>query len=391
MRKSTDQNMQMTLSMRISIVVFVLSFLGTALSPGTTAAEARADVLLQSLTLETPVSLCGEPVPVEDPRVVERFEKEMLVSLGNRAQVILWLKRSTRFFPYIVKRLEENGLPEDIKYLAIAESALRMHAGSRKGAMGVWQLMPQTARKYGLVVDGDFDERRNLYLSTPAVMAYLRYLFDRFGSWSLSLAAYNMGEEGLSAEILEQGTTDYYRLYLPLETQRFVFRILAIKRIMEAPQKYGFALSAGDFYPSESFSTIRIDALSDLPLRLIADAAETDFKAIKDLNPELRGYYLAAGTRMVNIPADGEDGFQERLAARIQSDATLRSQRIYVVQKGDSLSGIAQKFDVPVAALLIWNRIGIKRVIHPGQRLVVFPSAGKKDSEFDPIDGDGDG
>jgi membrane-bound lytic murein transglycosylase D len=131
--------------------------------------------------------------------------------------------------------------------------------------------------------------------------------------------------------------------------------------------------------------------LSDLPLRLIADAAETDFKAIKDLNPELRGYYLAAGTRMVNIPADGEDGFQERLAARIQSDATLRSQRIYVVQKGDSLSGIAQKFDVPVAALLIWNRIGIKRVIHPGQRLVVFPSAGKKDSEFDPIDGDGDG
>jgi len=171
--------MQMTLSMRVSIVVFVLSFMGTALSPGTTAAEARADVLLQSLTLETPVSLCGEPVPVEDPRVVERFEKEMLVSLGNRAQVILWLKRSTRFFPYILKRLEENGLPEDVKYLAIAESALRMHAGSRKGAMGVWQLMPQTARKYGLVVDGNFDERRNLFLSTPAAVNYLIALHER--------------------------------------------------------------------------------------------------------------------------------------------------------------------------------------------------------------------
>jgi peptidoglycan lytic transglycosylase D len=223
-------NRQMTISMWTTIVLFLLSLSWTALTPGSAAAQERVDVLLRALTLEPSVSLCGEPVPVEDPRVVERFEKEMLVSLGNRPQVILWLKRSTRYFPYIERMLRENDLPEDIKYLAIAESALRMHAGSRKGAMGVWQLMPQTARKYGLVVDRNFDERRNLYLSTPAVMAYLKDLFDRFGSWSLSLAAYNMGEEGLAAEILEQGITDYYRLYLSLETQRFIFRILAIFR-----------------------------------------------------------------------------------------------------------------------------------------------------------------
>ncbi len=381
----------MTISMWTTIVLFLLSLSWTALTPGSAAAQERVDVLLRALTLEPSVSLCGEPVPVEDPRVVERFEKEMLVSLGNRPQVILWLKRSTRYFPYIERMLRENDLPEDIKYLAIAESALRMHAGSRKGAMGVWQLMPQTARKYGLVVDRNFDERRNLYLSTPAVMAYLKDLFDRFGSWSLSLAAYNMGEEGLAAEILEQGITDYYRLYLSLETQRFIFRILAIKRIIEAPQRHGFTLSSGDFYPSESFSTVNIDALADLPLRLIADAAGTDFKAIKDLNPELRGHYLAAGSRMVNIPVNGEDGFQARLAARVQSDANLRSQRIYVVQKGDSLTGIAQKFDVPVAALLIWNRIGLKDVIHPGQRMVVFPSAAKKSNGIEDIDGDANG
>jgi hypothetical protein len=266
-----------------------------------------------------------------------------------------------------------------------------MHAGSPKGAMGVWQLMPQTARKFGLVVDGNFDERRNLFLSTPAAAAYLKALHRRFGSWSLSLAAYNMGEEGLEAEILEQGISDYYRLYLPLETQRFVLRILAIKRIVEAPGKHGFSLAPVDFYPPVTVSTARVNAFTDLPLRLIADAARTDFKTIKDFNPEIRGHYLAAGARSVNIPQNGESGFQERLAELIETDADNRNQRVYVVRKGDSLSGIARKFDVPVAALLIWNRIGINRVIHPGQRLVVFPAAGEKRTDLEDVNGDAGG
>lgn len=360
-------------------------------SPGIGDAQERADALLPALKLDPSVMICGETVPVDDPRVVERFEKEMLVSLGNRPQVILWLKRTTRYFPTIERMLEENGLPDDLKYLAIAESALRMHAGSRKGAMGVWQLMPQTARKYGLAVNGNVDERRNLYLSTPAALAYLNDLHDRFGSWSLSLAAYNMGEEGLEAEILEQGVSDYYRLYLPLETQRFLFRILAIKRILEAPQRYGFTLSSDDYYAPETFSSIQIDAFADLPLRLIADAAKTDFKTIKDFNPELRGHYLAAGTRRINIPVEGEDGFQMRLSEQVRKEAGRRSQRIYIVRKGDSLSGIAQKFEVPLVALLIWNRIGLNQVIHPGQRLVVSPPAGKHKTGTDSIDGDAEG
>jgi len=376
---------------RPAMVLLALPFFLTTLIPGISNAQERADDLLSALVLAVPVLLCGETVPVDDPRVLERFEKEMLISLGNRPQVILWLKRTTRYFPYIEQVLKKNDLPEDIKYLAIAESALRMHAGSRKGAMGVWQLMPQTARKYGLMVNDKVDERRNLYLSTPAAVAYLKDLFDRFGAWSMSLAAYNMGEEGLEAEILEQGTSDYYRLYLPLETQRFIFRILAIKRIIDAPQQHGFSLSSTEFYLPETFSTIQINAFADLPLRLIADAAETDFKTIKDLNPELRGHYLAAGTRMVNIPGDGEDGFPGRLTERIKAETCSRSQRIYIVQEGDSLSGIAQKFDVPLAALLIWNRIGIKRVIHPGQRLVVSPAAGINKSGTEAIDGDADG
>ncbi|MCB2146220.1 MAG: transglycosylase SLT domain-containing protein [Deltaproteobacteria bacterium] len=357
----------------------------------TSAEKITDDFLLSALKLERPILLCSETVPVDDPQTMERFEKEMLVSLGSRPQVVLWLKRTTRYFPYIEKMLRDNGLPEDIKYLAIAESDLRMHAGSSKGAMGVWQLMPQTARKYGLIVDDNFDERRNLYLSTPAVLTYLKDLYERFGSWSLSLAAYNMGEEGLEAEILEQGITDYYRLYLPLETQRFVFRILAIKRIVEAPQNHGVTLSPEDFYAPESFSTVQVNAFADLPLRLVAGAAKTDFKTIKDFNPELRGHYLAAGTRLVNIPCDGEAGFQLRLASLIEADTKIRSQRIYVVKKGDSLSGIAQKFEVPLAALLIWNRIGINNVLHPGQRLVIFPAAAERKTDLKDIEGDSGG
>ena len=353
--------------------------------------EIVDDRLLSALKLEQPVSLGGETVPVDDSQVLERFEKEMLVALGNRPQVILWLKRTTRYFPYIREMLRKNALPDDLKYLAIAESALRMHAGSSKGAMGVWQLMPQTARKYGLVVDVNFDERRNLYLSTPAVMTYLKALYERFGSWSLSLAAYNMGEEGLEAEILAQGVSNYYQLYLPLETQRFVFRIIAIKRIVEAPQKHGFALSQNDFYAPETFSTVQVNAFTDIPLRLIAVAANTDFKTVKDFNPEIRGHYLASGTRAVNLPGEGEAGFHDRLEALIEADAKIRNQRVYVVKEGDSLSGIAQKFEVPLAALLIWNRIGSRKVIHPGQRLVILPAAGGAKSDLKDIEGDGNG
>ena len=374
------------------LVVYAITILFSVLAPCMAAAQAIADdILLSALKLEEPILLCGETVPMDDPHAVERFEKEMLVSLGNRPQVILWLKRTTRYFPYIEKVLRENGLPDDIKYLAIAESALRMHAGSPKGAMGVWQLMPQTARKYGLVVDVSFDERRNIFLSTPAAVTYLKTLYERFGSWSLSLAAYNMGEEGLEAEILEQGITNYYQLYLPIETQRFVFRILAIKRIVEAPHNHGFALSPDDYYAPQTFSTVRINAFTDLPLRLIAKAAKTDFRTIKDFNPEIRGHYLAAGTRSVNITGDGESGFQDRLAALIEADTKIRNQRVYVVKEGDSLSSIAQKFEVPLAALLIWNRIGLGKVIHPGQRLVIFPATGGRKTDLKDIEGNEDG
>ena len=331
------------------------------------------DSLLRMLKLARPRSFCGEAVPISNREVRERFEKEFLLTLWNRPQVILWLKRSRRYFPYIEKMLQKNGLPDDLKYLAVAESALRPHAGSAKGAMGFWQFMKETGRKYGLTINRRIDERRSLYASTGAAVRYLKDLYQEFGSWTLAAAAYNMGEKGLMSEIMEQETGDYYQLYLPLETQRFLFRILSIKAIFEEPEKFGFKLEKGDYYFPLPVDKVLIKSAREVPVRIVAKAAKTRFKVIKDLNPEIRGYYLAPGSRRILVPRGASTGFQQRFETLMKRLARDRDERIYIVRKGDSLSAIAARFNVPLAALVIWNRIDLKRPIHPGDRLIVQP------------------
>lgn len=320
------------------------------------------------------VTLCGERVPMELDDVRERFEKEMLLTLWNRPQVLLWLKRTTRYLPFITQELKKAGLPDDLKFLPIVESALLPHAGSSRGAIGFWQLMPETARKHGLIVNEHIDQRRDLVLSTPAALSYLKSLHARFSSWSLAMAAYNMGEEGLDAEMLEQRTNDYYRLYLSLETQRFVLQILSVKLIVGNPQEYGFELTPEDYYQPLAFDTQMLDCFTETPLRLVAEAARTSFKMVKDLNPHIRGHYLQAGHYALRLPPGSATAdFSKRFEKLVQAHSEQRMQRIYVVQNGDSLSTIAAKFDIPLAAILMWNRIDMSKTLHPGNRLVIYP------------------
>jgi membrane-bound lytic murein transglycosylase D len=255
----------------------------------------------------------------------------------------------------------------------VAESALRPHAGSPKGAIGFWQLMPETARKQGLRVDEYIDERRNIYLSTPAALRILRTLHGQFASWTLAAAAYNMGEEGLAAEMLEQNTKDYYDLYLPLETQQFVFRILAVKMILGDPRRYGFDAQPEDLYQPLNFDTVGVDCFQETPIRLVAQAAGASFKTIKDLNPHVRGHYLQPGHYQINLPPGKAEGFEGRFLDLATKHRDVLETRIYMVRDGDSLSAIAERFEVPLAALLIWNRIGMNDPIHPGDRLVIYP------------------
>jgi len=353
-----------------------LLFSGPALAKD----EGVIPPLHESLRLEQTLTFCGEAVPLEDPDVRERMEKELLLSLWDRDQAILWLKRSTRYLPVIEAMLSRAGLPDDLKYIALAESALRPHVGSPKGAIGFWQFMPETGRRYDLTINKFIDQRRNLTASTKAAATYLSELHEKFGSWSLAAAAFNMGEEGLQAEILIQGVSNYYRLYLPLETQRYLFRVLSAKLILTQPDRYGFHLQDKDYYPPIRFTNVELTSSEETSLTVVAQAAQTDFKRIKDLNPELRGHYLAAGTYTLAFPENTPPGVQKRFKKGHQEWSQQRKKRIYIVQPGDNLSTIAEQFRVPLAAILIWNSIDMNNPLHPGDRLVIYPNGSRTDS-----------
>ena len=341
---------------------------------------------MTAIRITQPIEFCGETVDLDSQEVRERLEKELLLTIWDRPQVILWIKRSSRYLPIIEKMLSENGMPDDLKYVAIIESALRPHAGSQKGAIGFWQFLKSTGEKYGLRVNAEIDERRNIFASTLAAISYFKELYAMLQSWTLAAAAFNMGELGLQSEMVSQKSNDYYQLYLPLETQRYVFRIIAAKIILADPQRFGFHFTDEDLYPPLLFDRIHIECFQDTPIHVVARAANTRFKAIKDLNPEIRGHFLAAGSHALLIPKGSADGFNARFKELVQQWLAENQERVYVVKEGDNLTAIAERFNIPLPALIIWNRLDAKEPIHPGDRIVIYPSEVINDSTPTPPD-----
>jgi hypothetical protein len=353
-------------------IIAVISFSAIGGDRSDTAGSAHYPSLFSSVRISGPLNFCGEPVELDNPEVRERLEKELLLTLWDRPQIVLWIKRSNRFFPIIEKMLQAHDMPQDLKYIAIIESALRPHAGSRKGAIGFWQFTEATGRNYGLSINSEKDERRNIFRSTEAAINYFKQLHDILGSWTLSAAAYNMGEQGLQSEILAQKTNNYYHLYLPLETQRYVMRAIAAKIIFSAPEAYGFQFTEADLYPPLQYDRIRLENFQETPLAIIAQAAGTYFKMIKDLNPEIRGHYLAAGSHWLLIPPGSAKGFHTRFKVLVDLWLDENQERVYIVKEGDNLSTIAGRFNVPLPALIIWNRLAKNKHIYPGDRLVIY-------------------
>jgi membrane-bound lytic murein transglycosylase D len=330
--------------------------------------------LIESTKINEPLSFCNEPVPLNEADIKERLEREMLLSLDNSDDVILWLKRANRYFPYIEKVLKDKSLPDDLKYVAIAESGLKPHAASNKGAVGYWQFIESTGIKYGMEISNDIDERRNLIYSTEAAANYLKDLYALFGSWTLAAAAYNMGEEGLKTELIMQKVNNYYQLYLNQETSRYIFRILAAKIIMTNPGKYGYDLDREDLYSAEQFDRVEITLREAVPLYIIAQAAKTYFKIIKDLNPHFKNYYLQAGKYHLMLPRGAAMGFSERFENIKSQWLAEKKERIYIVKQGDNLSTVAARFNVPVKAIMIWNSMTNSKKIAPGDKLFIFSS-----------------
>lgn len=356
-----------------SVLIFMIILPLTAFAQAHgKAASPSGPAILEAIRISEPLTFCGELVPLTNPDVKERLERELLVSLDNSDDIILWLKRANRYFPEIEKVLKDNFMPDDLKYITIAESSLRPLAFSNKGAVGYWQFIESTGKKYGLEISADIDERRNVYRATHAAARYLKDLHGIFGSWTLAAAAYNMGEDGLMSEILVQKINNYYNLYLNQETQRYVFRILAAKIIMSNPGRYGYSLSKPDLYEPRKFDLVDVKASQPVPLHLLAQAANTQFKVIKDFNPQIKFYHLPAGQHQIHIPLGLSDGFLQRYEMLVAEWMSSKNDFVYVVKKGDTLSGIAARFNVPYRALLVWNRIGSGKKINPGEKLFIF-------------------
>ncbi|MCX5850385.1 MAG: transglycosylase SLT domain-containing protein [Deltaproteobacteria bacterium] len=358
------------------VILIVTILIASAIKGETLTGWHQSDgqSLINALKISEPLTFCNEPVPLSDPDVKERLERELLVSLDDNDNVILWLKRSNRYFPYIEKVLKNNSLPDDLKYIVIAESSLKPLATSNKGAVGFWQFIESTGNKYSMKINNDIDERRNFFISTEAAINYLKDLYAIFGSWTMTAAAYNMGEEGLKTEMLVQKVNNYYQLYLNQETQRYVFRILAAKMILSNPEKYGYYLTKDDLYKPVQSDRVEITANHPVPIYIIAQAANTYFKVIKDLNPHIKNYYLSAGKYNILLPKGASSGFSERYENILKQWRDEKEKSVYTVKKGENLSTIANRFNVSIKAIMIWNGIANAKNVSPGDKLFIFPS-----------------
>ncbi len=232
------------------------------------------------------LDFAGEKVPLERGDIFERLEREIYVNAYWESNMILLLKRSAKYLPEIERMLEENGIPDDFKYVAIAESAL-MNVGSPAGARGFWQILESTGKEYGLEISNDVDERYHFEKSTLAAAKYFKKAHAKFGDWTAVAASYNMGQSGFSKRQEEQLHSNYYELYLNEETSRYLFRILAFKIIFENPGAFGYHFRESDYYQTPVLRTIRVDEdIKDLPKW--AKDQGSSYKDLKLYNPWLR-------------------------------------------------------------------------------------------------------
>lgn len=249
------------------------------------------------------VSFAGEAAPLNVFYVRESLDKELLVNAYWHNRTIQLFKRAHRWFPVIEPILEEHGIPDDFKYLAVIESGLEQVV-SPSGAAGFWQFLKGTGKDYDLEVGKDVDERFHVQKSTAAACRYLQDSYKKFGSWALVAAAYNAGNRRISETVEKQKTNNYYDLFLSAETSRYVYRILALKTIYENPTQYGFYLREKDFYPPIPQTTVAVN--KDVKnLVAFANQQGIPYKVLKIFNPWLRNTKLSVKkgkTYLIAIP-----------------------------------------------------------------------------------------
>ena len=251
------------------------------------------------------LNFCDEAIPIYSSDIWEHLDKQLLKNTYWQSNTMLYFKKAHKYFPVIEPILKEYNIPDDFKYLAVIESGLE-NVVSPSGAAGFWQIMKGTAREYGLEVNKSIDERYNLEKATIVACKYLNEAYRKFGSWTIAAASYNMGMNGMRRIIQAQATNNFYNLHLNSETSQYIFRIAAIKEIMQNPKKYGFIFRDDDLYVMSDYKNVEIDStianLSDF-----ARSYNINYKLLKQFNPWLRTTSLPDESRrkyVLKIPID---------------------------------------------------------------------------------------
>lgn len=264
------------------------------------------DYNVYALQVPDNLNFAGEAMPLKDPDILERMDRELLVNTYWQSNGLLMFKRAKKYFPIIEPILEKYNIPDDFKYLAVIESGLT-NAVSPAGARGIWQIMPATGRENGLEVNDNVDERYHLEKATEVACKYILKSKEELGSWTLAAAAYNAGNAGVSRRLEEQGVTDYYDLLLGEETGRYIFRIVSLKEILSHPQQYGFNFRDKDLYSNVPTYKIEIDsAVTDFSK--FSQELGINYKILKLHNPWLREPHLNNKSRKLyelDIPEKG--------------------------------------------------------------------------------------
>ncbi len=321
------------------------------------------------------------PVVVNDR--VELFIRHF--QTNGRKHFEKWLTRSEKYLPMVKDILRQNDLPEDLAYLALIESGFNPNAKSRARAVGMWQFMKYTGKKYGLAVDMWVDERRDPEKATWAAAGYLKYLYGLFNSWHLSAASYNAGEGRIMRAMKKHKTDDFWivakqKKTLKRETRDYIPKYIAAMLIAKEPEKYGF--TDIEYEPKIEYAKVTIPGATDL--RIIAKACECSFEEIRELNPELLKWFTPPNEQEyeIKIPAEKADVFQANF------DTIPPRERlnflVHKMKRGETLSHIAKKYGAPLDSILYLNKLKSARNVRAGVEIIV-PVRGKKIASPEPI------
>ena len=263
-----------------------------------------ANSIVQSPSVPASVTFAGNKIDLDRVDMYERLDRELTAMSYTHGNTLLLLKRANKYFPEIIPILKKQGVPEDIIYLACIESTLNPRAYSAAKAAGLWQFIPSTAKHYGLEVNEFVDERYNTEKATVAACRYLKDAYKKYGNWESVAASYNGGMARITKELAAQGATTAYDLYLVDETSRYMFRLLAMKLIMENPREYGFTLQSDQLYQPVRTENVEVNTpVEDWPRW--AKEHGISFMTLREYNPWIRAKSLpnkTGKTYTVKIP-----------------------------------------------------------------------------------------